>query len=114
MVVGLMVGASRRQYVERTVQAEQLLAQRFGLTPSEIERQRWPNATGLDVRCTMCWLTPWERCPFSWTRLTPSWRAATTPPGQDSWSKGLVGSPSRGWRRHARRAGTARRAGGSR
>ncbi len=37
VVVGLMVGASRRQYVERTVQAEQLLAERVR---ADAERDR--------------------------------------------------------------------------
>ena len=37
MVVGLMVGASRRQYVERTLQAEQILAERIR---ADAERDR--------------------------------------------------------------------------
>jgi len=37
VIVGLMVGASRRQYVERTVQAEQLLAERIR---ADAERDR--------------------------------------------------------------------------
>ena len=102
VVVGLMVGASRRQYVERTFQAEQLLAERVR---ADAERDRAAalaerNRIGREVHDVLA---------HSLGALSVQLDAADAllengddSPRRDSWSNRLGGSPSRGWRRRAR------------
>ena len=103
VVVGLMVGASRRQYVERTFQAEQLLAERVR---ADAERDRAAalaerNRIGREVHDVLA---------HSLGALSVQLDAADAllengedPAKARSWSSRHGGSRSRGWRRPARR-----------
>ena len=103
VVVGLVIGASRRQYVQRTIQAEQLLVERVR---ADAERDRAAalaerNRIGREVHDVLA---------HSLGALSVQLDAADAllESGDDStraasWSNWLGSSPSRVWKRRARR-----------
>ena len=103
-VAALMIGASRRQYLARTYQAEQLLAERVR---ADAERDRAAalaerNRLGREIHDVLAHslgaLSVTTRPP------TPSWGPARTGTRPVAWWKRRVGWRSRGWRRPAPRS----------
>lgn len=104
VVIAMMAGASRHQYIERTMQAEQLLVERVR---ADSERDRAAalterNRIGREVHDVLA--IPWERSRSNLMRWTLSSKVATIRTGLANLFNRLDGSLSRASRRLAKRS----------
>ena len=95
-VAGLMAGASRRQYLARAHQAEQLQAERVR---ADAERHMAAALATQRRQLHDVWPIPSAPSPSNSARPTHSWSRETTPNALGSWSGKPGASPSGAWRR---------------